>query len=98
MPISTTSHSYPKRKIIMSHQAAIEQKAGINQEIAIYMMSANTKKANQAMSLLKMVVDHYDEPSMALLEEAVKECAQEMEESKKVEGSTQWAISQILGG
>lgn len=82
----------------MSRQAAIEQKAGINQEVAIYIMRANTEKSKHVMNLLKMVVDHYDEPSMALLEEAVKECKQEMESRKQVVGSTEWAISQMLGG
>lgn len=61
-------------------QCMIENKAGINKEVANYMMTAGTQQAKNAMSLLKMAVDRYEECAMTLLTEAVKDCVKDMQE------------------
>ena len=62
-----------------SIQAAIEKEAGITNQIAQYMMNSGTIQAKRAMSILRMAVDHYDTPTMALLVEAVKDCKNDLE-------------------
>lgn len=66
----------------MPTQYQIEQRAGITDtEIAKYLMDGKTVAARNAIGLLKMQCDYYEENGFALLEEAVKECRREMSQS-----------------
>lgn len=66
----------------MPTQYQIEQRAGITDtEIAKYLMEGNTSAARNAIGLLKMQCDHYEEKGFALLQEAVKECRREMSQT-----------------
>ena len=64
------------------NQRQIEQAVGIDKQVAEYMMRSNTPQANSAMSLLKLAVDAPEKVSIALLQEAVKDCKEDINRNK----------------
>ena len=58
----------------MPTQRQIEAAAGIDKEVAEYMMAQRTYEARNAMALLRMQCNHYEPHGFALLQEAVKAC------------------------
>ena len=63
----------------MPNQYQIEQAAGItDQKIAKYLMDGKTASARNAIGLLKMLCNHYEENGFALLCESVKDCRSEI--------------------
>lgn len=63
------------------NQAQIEKHVGINLAVGNYVMSAGTTKAKNVIDLLRMAVSLPESCSLALLEEAVRECKEEMIQS-----------------
>lgn len=63
------------------NQSQIEQAAGINKDVAQYMMKMSTPAAKSAMSLLKMCVDFCEPCSLELLKQAVIDCKKELEDA-----------------
>lgn len=59
-------------------QAQIEKYAGINEEVARYMMNSETTSARNAMGLLSIAVSLPDACTIKLLKEAVKDCKKDM--------------------
>jgi hypothetical protein len=66
----------------MTSQYTIEKAAGIDQEVAKYMMNSNSAAAKNAMALLKLCVDGFDHASFGLLTSTVAECKIEIETEK----------------
>lgn len=60
------------------NQAQIEAYAGIDKDVANFMMHSGTKNAKNAMSLLSMCVSLPENCSLTLLKEAVSDCKKEM--------------------
>lgn len=60
------------------NQYQIEKYVGITPEVAEYMMKSGTKKAENAMGLLRLAVSLPDQCSLTLLKEAVKECKEDL--------------------
>lgn len=59
-------------------QAAIEREAGIDDAVALFMMTSQKPCAKTAMGLLQMACDRYEQGAMALLRCAVQDCKKEM--------------------
>jgi len=66
----------------MPTQKQIEVAAGIDQEIAGYMMAQRTYEACNAMALLQMQCDYYEPQGFALLKDAVSACRADLAASK----------------
>lgn len=62
----------------MITQAQIEKAAGIDKEVAQYMMTKNNHLAKNAMNLLKLCVSRYEDIAFTLLKEAVKDIKKEL--------------------
>lgn len=60
------------------NQYQIEKHVGITPEVAEYMMKSGTKKAENAMGLLRLAVSLPDQCALTLLKEAVKECKEDL--------------------
>lgn len=60
------------------NQAQIEKYAGINIAIASYVMTVKTPKTKNVINQLRLAVNFPENCSLALLEEAVRECREEM--------------------
>lgn len=61
------------------NQFQIEQMAGIKtHDVAKHIMSGSTPAAKNAMNLLVMQCKFYEPAGMTLLQEAVKECQEEL--------------------
>lgn len=65
----------------MPTQSQIEKKLNIDHKLASFMMMMNqcSSAATNAISLLKMQVDHYEPAGFALLEQAVLDCKKQMD-------------------
>lgn len=59
-------------------QVQIEKYAGIDPEVAQYMMNSGTEKASHAMGLLKMAISLPEIGVLTLLKLAVEECKADM--------------------
>lgn len=60
------------------NQYQIEKHVGITPEVAEYMMKSGTKKAENAINLLRLAVSLPEPCALSLLEEAVKECKEDL--------------------
>lgn len=66
----------------MITQAQIEKAAGIDKEVAKYMMIQSDHLAKNAMNLLNLCVSRYENIAFTLLKEAVKEIKKEINKTK----------------
>jgi hypothetical protein len=62
----------------MPTQYQIEKAAGIDGPVAQHMMAEKTPAARNAMSLLKMCVDRFENGAFGLLKASVDECKREL--------------------
>lgn len=62
----------------MASQAQIESAAGIDKEVAKYMMAGGSQAAKLAMSTLKLCVSRFEPGAFGLLKAAVADCKREM--------------------